>query len=652
MILRTRLLALIGAVAAVWAAVPPGFGQSPVVRYHNYATAGVVKPAVNTADDDDPLRRPRWTWSAPVGWAGDTPSLTLPAVSPAGPTSARAPAPSFAPSPPPLPPPTVRAVRPQYHAFGGLDMNVYLGASEFYAAGFTGSRSIMANIEGEHLWNGHETLGHVSVFVNGPGALGVIGNHPTGVAFIMGGRPTTPTNEVQRGLAYGATLWSGALATTVNYDATFASLFQPYVTVFRTGINGQTADVSNSSYGDVGDSAGRAFEVRALDALVKDTGKVLVFAAGNSGPGPNTVLFPATAYNVISVAALDDHDGTPPFNVVAGFSSRGPSDVFIPTGTANGTTGNTITSGRTRVDIAAPGTELFVAATGSPSSYGGGFGTSYAAPNVAGGVALMVDAGRGQSPAITSYADVRVVKAVLLTSADKTSGWSNGQALSSGVIRTTQALDLAVGAGRMNLAQALPYYADPSATRDLPGTAITSPAAVQPRGYDFAAVSRLGQNDYVLPDTPGGVGRLAVTLTWLANRGISSFALTTPNQNGSDFSEHALANLNLQVYRLAANGSFSTLVAESVSDYNNTEHLFLTDLSGGRYGLRVTYPNDVWNFDPVNLTGETYGLAWNLTPVPEPGVVFAVAVVVLAASGAVRRLRFSPRGGSLTSVRV
>lgn len=521
---------------------------------------------------------------------------------------------------------------------GNIYLNDFLGATAFYSAGYTGSSAVMINIEGHHAWNGHETLQHISQFITGPGGNGGTFGHPTAVAHVMGGRPnpssSTPANQ-QRGVAYNATLWSGAIATTApgnSFEITFRSFYQPYLTALQTGIGGVKADVANGSWGDdVNASAGRTAEPRALDALVSATGKVLVFAAGNSGPGPNTVIAPASGYNVISVAALGTDVSNPPYNSPSGFSSRGPQDVFIPSGSANGTTGSTISGGRIRVDIAAPGELLHLASTASPTAYGSGSGTSFAAPLVSGGVALMVDAGRSLN--LTNYADVRVVKAVLLSSADKTGGWNNGQALSGGVIRTTQALDQAVGAGRMNLAQALPFYADPASTRDVPGTTLPTPASVAARGYDYAAVTRTSQNDYRLPDSPAAT-RLAVTLTWLANRGISDFQVTNPTD--ADFFDNRLANLNLQVYRLSAAGDFDTLVAESAAPYNNTEHLFLTDLPAGRYGLRVLYPNDVWNF--TSSTDETYGLAWNqFAPVPEPAGILAVVVIATFTARLVRR---------------
>jgi hypothetical protein len=74
-------------------------------------------------------------------------------------------------------------------------------------------------------------------------------------------------------------------------------------------------------------------------------------------------------------------------------------------------------------------------------------------------------------------------------------------------------------------------------------------------------------------------------------------------------------------------------VAESVSPYNNAEHLYLTGLAAGQYGFRVVYAGDVWNFtgDPT----EGYAVAWEFVPAPEPAGLLGLAAVVLV----VRRVR-------------
>ena len=267
-------------------------------------------------------------------------------------------------------------VTSQLGTFSGFDVNAFLGANTFYNAGYTGTTARVANIEGRHIWNGHETLTHVTTFINGPSNVGaLLGNtaamdrHATWVGHTIAGR-VTGGDAVTRGIAYGSTLWSGSLATSFgftpgayngSFNFTAADFLQPYVIATKTGVGGVTADVVNSSWGFSGDSAGRSYQAQTLDALARDTGKVFVFSAGNSGPGSNTVGGPATAYNVISVGALGADTDAQPFNTVSSFSSRGRQDVFIPTVSAISVTGTTIVGGRIRVDLSAPGQNLTLA---------------------------------------------------------------------------------------------------------------------------------------------------------------------------------------------------------------------------------------------------------------------------------------------------
>lgn len=112
-------------------------------------------------------------------------------------------------------------------------------------------------------------------------------------------------------------------------------------------------------------SLGTASDIQSLhDAIIAayNHGIVLVAAAGNSGPGDNTVLFPAKYVEVIAVSATDNTDA------VASWSSRG-----------------------SEVELAAPGVNIL-------STYkGGGYktlsGTSMASPHVAGTAALVIASG-------------------------------------------------------------------------------------------------------------------------------------------------------------------------------------------------------------------------------------------------------------------
>ncbi len=51
--------------------------------------------------------------------------------------------------------------------------------------------------------------------------------------------------------------------------------------------------------------------------------------------------------------------------------------------------------------------------------------------------------------------------------------------------------------------------------------------------------------------------------------------------------------------------------------------------------MRVVYTGDVWDFS--NSTTELYGLAWNFTPVPEPGAILAISFTILLVVRRVRR---------------
>jgi len=92
---------------------------------------------------------------------------------------------------------------------------------------------------------------------------------------------------------------------------------------------------------------------------------LLIAAAGNEGPGPQTVGYPARYPQVMSVAAID------PNRKVAKFSSRGPE-----------------------VDIAAPGVDIL--SCYPPKNYAKLSGTSMATPFVAGVVALLLSYDRAK----------------------------------------------------------------------------------------------------------------------------------------------------------------------------------------------------------------------------------------------------------------
>jgi subtilisin len=108
-------------------------------------------------------------------------------------------------------------------------------------------------------------------------------------------------------------------------------------------------------------------------------GVLLVAAAGNSGPGPNTVGFPASYDSVLAVSAIDSANNIPTF------SSRGP-----------------------QVELCAPGVNVLSTIPGG--GYGKMNGTSMACPHVSGAAALAWGAHR--------YADNTTIRRLLAWRSD------------------------------------------------------------------------------------------------------------------------------------------------------------------------------------------------------------------------------------------
>lgn len=111
-----------------------------------------------------------------------------------------------------------------------------------------------------------------------------------------------------------------------------------------------------------------------------EAGIVVVAAAGNNGPGRNSVTIPGQCKSIITVGSIDDFK-IKSGGLKAGYSGRGPTDCCV-----------------VKPEILAPGSAIK-----SCSSRGSGYeeksGTSMSAPMISGCIALLLEKYPGLTPA-------------------------------------------------------------------------------------------------------------------------------------------------------------------------------------------------------------------------------------------------------------
>jgi hypothetical protein len=527
--------------------------------------------------------------------------------------------------------------------------NNFLGANRYYnhSTSITGQNTITTNLEAGHIWNGHESLGHVTSFTHSSDTWGGASvapkydRHATWVGMLIGGRQTNTNGGIfQQGIAYGTDLRSAAIATSWSgaaYAGAFSNSANSYVTAFANSFG--TADVINSSFGYTDPGGTDVFTLFSDSMAYQNPFSTYVTSAGNSGSAANTVGAPGAGYNTITVGALGNANT---YDTAASFSSRSPQSF----GYYNKNGAEVIVNGvRAAVDISAPGASLNSAFYGgqnggnnttlagstnntATNQYSQGIaGTSFSAPLVAGGASLVASAAKTLA-GLSSNQNARqsvVVKALLLNGADKTSGWSNGQVLASAggdsYISTTQSVDWVVGTGRMNLDTT--FQLQVNGQIDVTGTGQGQLGSVATSGWDYGNAMVGTNNDYVLANPILGNSTITTTLTWMRVREWDAFT--------GDLYEIAQANLNLSVWSLDQNNTFTDLVARSESFYNNVEHLTFTVPTTGRYGIRVEYGGNTFDNTTNNIWGtnsylQDYGLSWNAVAVPEPGSLMLVSL--------------------------
>ena len=496
-----------------------------------------------------------------------------------------------------------------------LNLAEVTGATTFYSYGITGQNTtswvVDAQLTGTDVFpaEGFTNLAYTYATSD---VLTETGYHATFCAALLGGN-TGSNYYLNTGLAYGTTLGSAAIATGTYADGSFDFSMQS-LAAYTYAV--QHGDVVSTSIGDSSDNAGTGVLSGLLDSLaVANTHTTIVASAGNDGP-TGLVGGPASGYNVISVGALE---GTTGYTTVADFSSVGP----LQTAWTDGTTTYYYNNGaatRPGVDIVAPGSNIIIPETmtvGTSSisfSYYSVAGTSFAAPLVAAGASLLVSTAKTaftnldesvQSAATQSL----VVKAVLMNSATKLTGWDNGQKTVNGVITTDQALDYTMGAGAMNLDKAFTQYTTSAYVTTYSDFYYTSfNLAVEKVGWAYGTALLGGTNSYTFSDQLTAGEQLSVTLAWFRNR--------TWDSETESYLDVKQAELDLYIYELV--GESRQLIAESVSAVSTTQLLYFTIKNTGNYMLEIVYTKDLFSSDSAS-NSENYGMAWSVEDVPEPG---------------------------------
>jgi subtilisin family serine protease len=273
---------------------------------------------------------------------------------------------------------------------GGIEWNVArVAAPGAWALGFNGQGVVVAGADTGVQWN------HPSLKSHYRGWNGSTANHdynwhdatsqhlavPTDPNF----HGTFTTSEMvgddgvgnQVGVAPGAK-WIACRnmdlhgnGTPAQYIDCFEFLLAPYPIGHPELANPAMApDVINNSWACPPSEGCGVTTLQQIVSTVSAAGIFPVMAAGNSGPSCSTVNLPPAIYSsAFSVGATDNWDR------IAQYSSRGPV-------TADG-------SNRLKPEIAAPGGSIRGAIAYNNLYQGGWSGTSMAAPEVAGAVAII-----------------------------------------------------------------------------------------------------------------------------------------------------------------------------------------------------------------------------------------------------------------------
>lgn len=366
-------------------------------------------------------------------------------------------------------------------------------------------------------------------------------------------------------------------------------------------------DVISISWGTDASDAITAWWQRGIDAMAQHQGVVIAAGCGNGSDDEFTSISkPSWGYNVISVGAASGLGDFPDFLQYIGppimtCSSFGPTD-----------------DGRCKPDIIAPGICL------GPSGYSDETYncemtavsySSFAAPQIAGIAALLIDAIRQND--IAHADDPRVIKALLLNGANKLIGWHKGNCGPRDDHEVP--LDYQQGAGLVNAWNSYRHLIagryDPN---DLSGPGDPNDAN---HGWDWGWVN-FDPNDpdskrtYYMPEPLEPHSYFKATLCWYRHY-----------QPQGVFEPLPLNVLTLELWSVDQQGNLSAKLDYSDSTCDNLQHIYyyspqaqsvamivngigsgVGDISWEPYGLAYCSGQDNWSGDLFSADLDADGL--------------------------------------------
>jgi hypothetical protein len=431
-----------------------------------------------------------------------------------------------------------------------------------------------------------------------------VDNHAYNVAGIM-----VSNHKAFPGVAPGARLYSSAVGATKTSAQEEECLSAQYIALQ----NGGDIRAINFSFGEPLSRDPRPDPVLDGNALLTQcidwstrVHNVLYAIAGNQGKGG--IPIPTDNYNAINVAFSSRREGI--------FQKVDVSNLaMISEGFGRRLVGKELNlGGRGAIGIVAPGNNISVLKANGTT--GKVTGTSFAAPQVTGTVALLQEFGDRQlrkkaSGWTTAARRHEVMKAVLLNAAEKIK--DKGDGLHLGMTRTlinkqnqdwldSEAyknpkipLDDQMGAGHLNAFRAYQQFS---------AGQWNSSSKVPVMGWDYHQVNANNAVEYLLDKPLQKQGFVSITLVW--NRLVE---LGDKNKNGQFdggevFLNRGLNNLDLYLVKADAKNAQEGIVCSSVSFADSVEHIFCPVPATGKYKIRVQFKQQ------VNEPIQSYALAW------------------------------------------